>query len=65
MWELQVFLHPVPHKVPVHKIQSSAKMYIAEPGKHSRLTHANAAAVTRHIALPVQTHPFALQVSWR
>jgi len=49
MWELQVFLHPVPDKVPVHKMQSCTKMYNVEPGKHSCLTHANA-AVIQHIA---------------
>jgi len=61
MWELQVFLHPVPHLVPVQKIQSAPKMYFVEPGKHSFLTQANA-AVTQHTALPVRKHPFALQV---
>ena len=38
MWELQVFLHPVPHKVPVHRMQSCPKMYNVEPGKQLSYT---------------------------
>jgi len=45
MWELQVFLHPVPYKVPVHKMQSCTKMCNVEPGKNSCLTHVNAALI--------------------